>query len=111
MSPSGLWTLLAYVDERKKTPFKAWFEDLDPSAAARITVALTRLELGNHSNVKSVGAGVLECKVAFGPGYRIYFGRDSDAIVILLGGGTKQRQSADIAAAKARWADYKLRKK
>lgn len=66
---------------------------------------------GNLSNVKGVGGGALEYRIDFGPGYRIYLGRDGDAIVILLGGGTKQRQQIDIAATQERWADYKRRKK
>jgi putative addiction module killer protein len=67
--------------------------------------------LGNFSNVKGVGAGVFECKINFGPGYRIYFGKDGEEIVILLGGGTKRRQENDIQAALGRWEDYKQRKK
>ena len=67
--------------------------------------ALTRLELGNTSNVKGVGRGVFELKVDFGPGYRIYFGKDGSEIVILLGGGTKKRQDRDIDTAQARWQD------
>jgi len=63
--------------------------------------------LGNTSNVKTVGAGVFELKVNFGPGYRVYFGRDGNEIVILLGGGTKKRQSRDIQAAQERWRNYK----
>jgi len=73
--------------------------------------ALARLELGNTSNVKGVGAGVFELKVGFGPGYRVYFGKDGDEIVILLGGGTKKRQQRDIEAAQDCWQDYKDRKK
>lgn len=73
--------------------------------------ALTRLELGNTSNVKGVGRGVFELKVDFGPGYRIYFGKDGSEIVILLGGGTKKRQDRDIDTARVRWQDYKRRKK
>jgi putative addiction module killer protein len=103
--------LRAYIDEKGNRPFDKWFEGLDHSAAARVTTALTRLELGNVSNVKSLGAGVYECKIDFGPGYRIYFGAYGDQLVILVGGGSKKRQSADIAAAKSRWADYKRRKK
>ena len=64
----------------------------------------------NLSNVKPVGAGVLEYKIDFGPGYRIYFGRDGDRLVILLAGGTKNRQRDDIAKAKAYWADYTKRR-
>jgi putative addiction module killer protein len=66
--------------------------------------------LGNLSNTKGVGSGVMECRIDFGPGYRVYFGRDGEVLIILLGGGTKQRQQQDIATAQARWADYKRRK-
>jgi len=68
------------------------------------------LELGNFSNVKGVGAGVFEYRIDFGPGYRIYFGKDGEILAILLGGGTKKAQDRDIAAAPARWQDYKKRR-
>jgi putative addiction module killer protein len=71
---------------------------------------LTRIELGNFSSVKGVGGGVFESRIDFGPGLRVYFGKDGAAIVILLGGGTKKRQARDIADARARWQDYKQRK-
>jgi putative addiction module killer protein len=67
--------------------------------------------LGNLSNVKGVGAGVLEFRIDFGPGYWVYFGKDGDRLLILLAGGTKPRQQKDIATAQKRWADYKNRKK
>ncbi|MCE2475176.1 MAG: hypothetical protein J4F47_06305 [Alphaproteobacteria bacterium] len=63
-------------------------------------------ELGNLSIVKGVGGVVMECRNDFGPGYRIYFGRDGDALIILLGGGTKVRQQRDIKAAVALWREY-----
>ena len=66
---------------------------------------------GNFSNVKGVGKGVLEFRIKFGPGYRIYFGKDGDSIVILLGGGDKSSQPNDIVAAQRRWGDYKIRKR
>ena len=69
------------------------------------------MEQGNFSNAKGVGAGVLEYCIDFGAGYRIYFGKDGECLVILLAGGTKKRQQHDIDAAKARWEDYKQRKK
>ena len=69
------------------------------------------MEQGNFSNVKGVGAGVYEYRIDFGPGYRVYFGKDGDYLVILLAGGTKKRQHADIAAAKEYWRDYKRRKR
>jgi putative addiction module killer protein len=73
-------------------------------------VALDRLKRGNVSNVAGVGESVFELKLDWGPGYRLYFGRDGDRIVILLLGGTKKRQSRDIATAKGFWLDYKSRK-
>jgi putative addiction module killer protein len=79
-------------------------------AAVKVTTALERIADGNLSNVKPVGAGVLEYRIDFGPGYRPYFGRDGDRLVILVGGGTKKRQQADINAAKAHWADYNRRR-
>jgi putative addiction module killer protein len=69
------------------------------------------MEHGNLSNVKGVGEGVLECRIDFGPGYRIYFGRDGEKIIVLLTGGTKKRQQRDIDAAHAYWRDYKRGKR
>jgi len=99
-----------YVSPGDKSPFEDWFDGLDAAAAAKVAVALARLEQGNLSNVKGVGEGVLECRINWGPGYRVYLGRDGETLVILLAGGTKQRQQRDIEAAKARWADYKQRR-
>ena len=76
-----------------------------------MSVALARIEQGNRSNVKGAGGGVLELKIDYGPGCRIYLGKDSERLVILLGGGTKKRQGADIAAARRLWQEYKVRKK
>ena len=103
--------LRGYIDENGNRRFADWLEGLDASAAAKVTIALTHMEQGNLSKVKAVGAGVCEYKIDFGPGYRIYFGKDGDLLVILLGGGTKKRQNKDIQAAQECWADYKRRKK
>jgi putative addiction module killer protein len=102
--------ILEYLDDAGRSPFSKWFQALDARAAARVTTALTRLSLGNTSNVKGVSAGVLELRIDFGPGYRVYLGRDGDMIVILLCGGTKRRQDEDIAKAQQLWRDYKDRK-
>ena len=67
--------------------------------------------MGNLSNAKSVGGGVVEYRIDFGPGYRIYFGREGDALIILLGGGTKARQQRDIEAAVALWREYRRNKR
>ncbi len=100
-----------YVDENGNRPFAHWFEELDSPAAARVAIALARMEQANFSQVKGVGSGVFEYRIDFGPGLRIYFGKDGDTIVILLGGGTKKRQQKDVAAAQECWAAYKRRKK
>jgi putative addiction module killer protein len=102
--------ILQYLDPNGHNPFAVWFDGLDPQAAAKMTIAVARLEQGNFSNAKGVGGGVLEYRIDFGPGYRVYFGRDGATIIILLGGGTKKRQRQDIATAQARWSDYKRRK-
>ena len=99
-----------YIDTAGRSPFTKWLRALNVQAAAKVATALERIAAGNHSNVKTVGNGVLEYRVDFGPGYRIYFGRDGDRLVILLAGGTKKRQQDDIEAAQERWADYKQRK-
>jgi putative addiction module killer protein len=77
-----------YHDRANRNPFRAWLDRLNSEAARKVTTALYRLEMGNFSNAKSIGAGAYECKINFGPGYRIYFGKDGERIVILLGGGT-----------------------
>jgi putative addiction module killer protein len=106
----AMLTVLEFLERDGASPFGNWFAALDAIAAAKITTAVRRLELGNFSNVKGVGAGVFEYRLDFGPGYRVYFGKDGDALVILLGGGTKKRQDRDIATAHRRWKDYKKRK-
>ncbi len=111
MLPAIMAELRYYIDRDGKQPFARWFETLDAIAAAKITVALARMEQGNFSNVEPVGEGVSEYKLDFGPGYRVYFGKDGEKLVILLTGGTKKRQDSDIARAKAYWQDYKRRTK
>jgi putative addiction module killer protein len=69
------------------------------------------METGNFGTAKPVENGVFELVMDFGPGYRAYFGRDGKALVILLGGGSKRKQSADIAAAVERWKKYKATKR
>ena len=75
-----------------------------------MTMSLARLEQGNFSNVEGVGMGVLELKIYFGPGYRVYFGKDGERLIILLGGSSKKRQSASIEAAQSAWRQYKQMK-
>ncbi len=100
-----------YLDARGHSPYARWFERLDARAAARVATALVRMEQGNLSNTKGLGGGVWECRIDFGPGYRVYFGKDRDTLVILLGGGTKKRQQKDIDTARDLWREYKRRKR
>lgn len=100
-----------YVARDGRSPFEIWLASLDVEARAKVTVAIARLEQGNLSNAKGVGEGVLEYRINFGPGYRVYFGRDGEILVILLTGGTKKKQQRDINAAIEMWADYRRRKR
>ena len=104
-------SLREYVDRDGRSPFARWFGRLGAQAGARVATALIRMEQGNLSGIKSVGGGVSEYRIDFGPGYRLYLGRDGEALVVLLGGGTKRRQRQDIEAARDRWRDYKRRKR
>ncbi len=104
-------TVVEYLDRDGGSPFQRWFSRLDATAAAKVATALYRMEQGNLSNAKPVGQGVAEYRIDYGPGYRIYFGQDGPVLIVLLGGGVKKRQQADIRMARQRWRDYRSRKK
>jgi putative addiction module killer protein len=99
-----------YVDSEGRTPFVRWFQNVEPGARARVGVALDKILAGNLTALKGLGSGLFEIRLDYGPGYRIYCGRDGATLVILLGGGTKKRQQEDIAGARLLWRDYKARK-
>jgi putative addiction module killer protein len=103
--------IVEYLAVDGASPFRNWFDGLDSRAAAKVTTALIRMGMGNTSNVEGVGGGVYERKIDYGPGYRVYFGMDGKELVILVGGGTKKRQTRDIETASERWSDYRKRKK
>lgn len=84
-------TIVEYLEPAGASPYRRWVDRLAAPAAAWIETAVYRLSVGNWSRVKGVGGGVFEYKIDRGPGYRVYFGKDGDRLVILLGGGTKQR--------------------
>ena len=87
-----------------------WLQSLrDKQAQAKVRIRLKRLEAGIFGDCEPVGDGVLELREHLGAGYRVYFGRHGQRIVILLCGGTKKTQSTDIKTAKAYWADWKRR--
>ena len=106
----GAIRVLEFLDAQGRSPYAVWFDGLHAPAAAKVTAAIYQLAAGNFSSVKGVGSGVFERKIDFGPGYRVYFGKDGNQVVILLGGSSKQRQQQAIAAAIERWADYCHRK-
>lgn len=86
--------------------FSEWFDDLDPAIAVRVDRSIRRMETGNFGSAKALRGGLFELRMHFGPGYRVYYGLDGATLIILLGGGDKQRQSSDIAAARERWEHY-----
>jgi putative addiction module killer protein len=102
--------VVVYLDPEGRSPFTRWFEELNAEAAAKVTTALYRLGQGNFSNVEGVGGGVFEYRIDFGPCYRVYFGKDGETLVVLLGGSSKKRQQRAIQAAHQSWQDYKRRK-
>jgi len=106
-----MFEILEYLDQAGDSPSAAWFARLDAVAAAKIATAILRLQQGNLSAAKTVGGGLIEYRINFGPGYRLYFGRDGDTLIVLLGGGTKKGQQQDIGKAHLRWQDYKRRKR
>jgi len=111
MVPSSSVDVREYIAADGHSPYAEWFDALSAAASAKVAAAVIRLAHGNFSNVKGVGSGVFEYKIDFGPGYRIYFGKDGDRLVILVGGGSKVRQRRDITDAILRWQDYKDRKR
>jgi putative addiction module killer protein len=98
-----------YIREDGSSPYKKWFDSLDATAAAKVTVAKYRMELGNTSNIKWFG-GIGEYKIDWGPGYRIYLAQDGEQLIILFGGGTKKTQESDMRSAKELHEEYKHRK-
>jgi putative addiction module killer protein len=99
-----------YLQEDGSSPYQEWFNSLDTQTAAKVTVAKSRLELGNTSNVKWFD-GIGEYKIDWGPGYRIYLAQDGKQLIVLFGGGTKKNQQSDINRARELYQEYKRRKK
>jgi len=101
-----------YLSEDGSNPVEDWLRAMrDVRAHAAVRIRIRRLESGNFGDCKPVGGGVLELRVDIGQGYRLYCARRGDALVILLCGGDKRSQSADIERAKNYWADWKRRNK
>ena len=106
----GVVEIRKFQTKQGDIPFDNWIYGLNLQAQVRIGLRLDRIERGNFGDRKSVGKGVWELRIDYGPGYRVYYGRDGQEIVILLGGGTKKRQNADIEQAQNKWKQYKQEK-
>jgi putative addiction module killer protein len=102
--------LKIYVDKKGDKPFIQWIGSLDPMIRYRVKERLDRISLGNLGDFKSVGDGVHEFRLAFGCGYRIYFAKENQQIILLLSAGDKSTQSKDIRRAKRYYSDYQTRK-
>ena len=100
--------LVEYETENGRCPFSEWLDGLkDIAARAIIRKRLNRIRIGNFGHTRSVGEGVFELKIDFGPGYRVYYGFDGDTLVVLLCGGDKGSQEIDIRKANEYWQDYR----
>ncbi len=96
-----------YVRPNGKSPFEDWLQDLrDKAAQAKIFTRIDRLRFGNFGDCKSVGGGVFELRIHFGPGYRIYFGVVGMEVILLLLGGDKSSQKRDIESAHKYWKEF-----
>lgn len=95
-----------YLTADGKSPYREWLRGLDVAVRARVQARILRFELGNLGDHKALGDGVWEARLAFGAGYRVYFGRHEGMVVLLLTGGDKGSQRRDIQIAKQSWANF-----
>ena len=98
--------VLEYITREGRNPYRDWLERQNLVLQARIEARIFRVSQGNLGDVKTVGHGVCELRLPFGPGYRVYFGREGGETVILLIGGAKHTQRKDIMTARSYWLDY-----
>lgn len=100
--------VVAFRAQDGRAPFEEWLDDLnDKKAVARVLARLARVRQGNLGDCKSVGEGVSELRVDYGPGYRVYFGQQGRTLVVLLCGGDKRTQGRDLRLAKQYWREFK----
>ena len=102
--------VIIYEDASGREPFFEWLTGLDRSIRARILTRLDRVEQGNFGDHKQISEGLFELRLHFGAGYRVYFGKERDSIILLLSGGSKASQRKDIKRVQQFWVDYKRRK-
>ena len=104
--------IAVYRDRQGKEPLTEWLNSIrDRRTRARIDARLDRLQDGNFGDYRSLKGGLFELRLHFGSGYRIYYGRRGDELIILLAGGDKSSQTRDINKAKQYWKDYKKQEK
>lgn len=105
----NLLKIIIYSTSRGKKPFTEWLNNLDEFAQSIIETRLDRVSIGNFGDCKQIvnGNGIWELRITYGPGYRVYFGKQGQKVVVLLLGGNKKSQSSDITKAKRYWAEYK----
>lgn len=105
-----MYTTVDYLTEDGRDPLKEWLANLaDRQARARILVQLQRMEAGNFGNCKPLHDGVWELRIDYGPGYRVYYARAGEKLLLLLVGGDKRKQQADIDMAVSYWRDWNRR--
>ena len=103
-------TINEYIDEKGKSPYADWLRDLrDARAKAKIIMQVDKMELSLFGDVEPIGEGLSELRIHYGPGYRVYYGKEQQHVYLLLCGGDKSTQSKDIKKAKEYWKDHKRR--
>jgi len=103
-------TINEYTDEKGNSPYADWLDGLrDARAKAKVMIRVDRMELGLFGDVEPIGDGLSELRIHYGPGYRIYYGKEGEQIYLLLCGGDKSSQKKDIKLAKNYWQDHKRR--
>lgn len=108
MLHSKLIDIIIYQDNRGREPVTTWLESFkDKTIARRIRNRIENLSLGLAGDSKSLGAGLFELRFQFGPGYRLYYAKDGEKIIVLLCGGDKGTQKKDIEKARGFYEDYK----
>ena len=107
-----MFEVLDYLSPEGKDPYIEWLAGLaDRQAKARILVRVHRMAAGNFGDCKPVQDGVWELRIDWGPGYRVYYAQAGKRLILLLAGGDKRKQQADIAQALERWSDWQHRRK
>ncbi len=101
-----MYVVREYLAAAGRNPFREWLDSLSAAVRARVQARVLRFELGNLGDAKRVRGGVWEARLMFGAGYRVYFGREGTAVVLLMAGGDKGSQERDIRRAEGFWRDY-----